>query len=85
MKHFAFFRVTHCIYQQIVPPPFVNAVACMRVVFMYNSIMFLARQESPVSPLHLRDHLWHCVAFCNLVLPYSVVFTPLLSHSQAGE
>jgi len=84
MKHLAFFRVTRCVYQQILSPPVVNAVACMCVVFIYNSIMFLASQEVPVSPLHLQGHLWHCIAFCNIVILYGVVFTPLLPHSQAG-
>jgi hypothetical protein len=84
MKHFAFFRVTLCIYQQIIPPPFVNAVACMCVVFVYNSVMFLANQEIPFSPLHLQGHLQHCIAFCNIVILYGVVFTPVLPHSQDG-
>jgi hypothetical protein len=49
MKHFASFRVTDFIFQQILPP-FVSAVACMYVVFVYNSIM--------KSDSHLALHLW---------------------------
>jgi len=39
MKQIASFRITHYVYQQILPPH-VNAVACICVVFIYNSIMF---------------------------------------------
>jgi hypothetical protein len=35
----ASFRVTDFIFQKIFPPPFVSAVACVYVVFVYDSIM----------------------------------------------